>query len=402
MSTKRDFIVHSIQPWGDFFGTTVLKYIALELSKTNRVLFLNTPLQRNLQIFNRDAPETQKYLKVFKGQVEDLQQINENLWVLYPKTVLESINWISNPRIHDFFSKINDNRYAKQAKSAIKRLDFRNYILLDDNSMILGFNFKEMLKPSLSIYFLRDNVTKVAYHAKHGTRLEPQIIKKSDIVITNSPAFTDYCLKFNPNSKFIGQGVDIDLYNDKNKTLQIPDELEKIPHPRIGYTGALTTIRLDLDLMVYIAEHLPNYNLVLVGPEDQLFKNSKLHQLANVFFLGGKPGTELPGYVKGFDVAINPQLINEITNINYPLKLDEYLAMGVPVVATRTWFMEYYFSNESYLALTKEEYVIQITKALAEDSLSKRIERIRVAESHSWENFVDKIYKQIDLFQSKH
>ncbi len=400
MPTGRDIIVHSIQPW-DTFVATVLKYITLELCKTNRVIFLDTPLQRSFQLFRRDAPETRKYRKVFSGEDTDLLQINENLWVLYPRTVLESINWISNPGLFDWLNKMNDKRFAKQVKTAIERLNFRDYIVLNDTSMINGFNFKELLNPSAQIYFLRDHVTKVAYHARHGIRLEPLLIKKSDLVVTNSPYFSDYAAKYNPNSHFIGQGCDIDLYRDDDGSLKVPEELRSIPHPRIGYTGNLTSIRLDIDLLVYVAEQRPDWSMVLVGPEDQAFKDSRLHQLQNVYFLGGKPGSELPGYVKGFDVAINPQIINEITNINYPLKLDEYLAMGVAVVATKTWFMNFYFSNDSYLAPTKEDYIIQITKALAEDNQEKHKERIRVARTHSWANFVDKIYEQIGLLKKK-
>jgi glycosyltransferase involved in cell wall biosynthesis len=227
------------------------------------------------------------------------------------------------------------------------------------------------------------------------------LIKKSDIICTNSPIFTDYAKKFNPNSFFIGQGVDIERYNDNDGTLVIPDELSSIAHPRIGYTGALTTIRLDLPLLEYVAEQKHEWNFVLIGPEDQAFKESKLHSMKNVYFLGGKPGSELPGYVKGFDVAINPQAINEITNLNYPLKLDEYLAMGVPVVATKTWFMNFYFANDSYLASNKEEYITEIAKALAEDSPAKHQQRTEVGRSHSWANFVDKIYQQIELFEKK-
>ncbi len=400
MSKGRDYIVHSIQPW-DTYVATVLKYITMELCKKNRVLFLDTPLQRSFQLFKRDAPETKKYKRVFSGQDTDLLQVNENLWVLYPKTVLESINWISNPAIFDSLNKANDKRFARQVKHAVDKLGFRDYIVLNDTSMINGFNFKELLKPSVQMYFLRDHITKVAYHAKHGIRLEPLLIRKSDLVVTNSPYFSDYAGKYNPNSHFIGQGCDIDLYSDDDGTMQIPEELSRIPHPRIGYTGFLTSIRLDIDLLVHVAEQRPDWSLVLVGPEDQAFKDSKLHKLSNVYFLGGKPGAELPGYVKGFDVAINPQLINEITNINYPLKLDEYLAMGVPVVATKTWFMNFYFPDDSYLAANKEEYIIEITKAMSEDTPAKHKARILVGRSHSWANFVDKIYHQVDSLEKK-
>ena len=106
----------------------------------------------------------------------------------------------------------------------------------------------------------------------------------------------------------------------------------------------------------------------------------------------------MPGYVKGFDVALNPQIVNPITDINYPLKIDEYLAMGKPVVATRTTFMKY-FQDDTYLAATKEEYLPLIEQALAENSPEKEKRRTEVAKSHSWEKFADKIYFQISKLE---
>ena len=74
------------------------------------------------------------------------------------------------------------------------------------------------------------------------------------------------------------------------------------------------------------------YSIVLVGPEDEDFMKSKLHQIENIFFLGSKSEVELSSYINGFDVAINPQLVNMMTIGNYPRKIDEYLAMGKPIV----------------------------------------------------------------------
>ncbi len=96
------------------------------------------------------------------------------------------------------------------------------------------------------------------------------------------------------------------------------------------------------------------------------------------------------------DITLNPQILNEITDLNYPLKLDEYLAMGKPVVATNTSFMRFYFKDHSYLADTKEEYVTLIEKALKEDTPKLQKQRIEYAREHSWENFVDKIYQYIE------
>jgi glycosyltransferase involved in cell wall biosynthesis len=313
------------------------------------------------------------------------------MWVLYPKTIIESINWVTSRWLYDFLNKINEKRFASKISGAISRLGFKDFIILDDNSMLIGYYLKELLKPDLFIYLLRDAVTLVSYHQKHGTILEPKLIAKSDLTVTNSEFFCEFARKYNPNSYMIGQGCDLSLYNDTDGSLQVPGDLKAIPRPIIGYTGALTAIRLDIEVLVHIAKSRPALSLVLVGPEDDKFIHSELHSLPNVFFLGRKNPEELPGYIKGFDVAINPQVINPITNVNYPLKIDEYLAMGKPVVATKTTFMAY-FQDITYLAANKEEYVTRIDQALRENTPELEEKRKMVAKGHSWENFVGKIY----------
>jgi glycosyltransferase involved in cell wall biosynthesis len=83
-----------------------------------------------------------------------------------------------------------------------------------------------------------------------------------------------------------------------------------------------------------------------------------------VHFLGAKKMEDLPLYVKAFDVCINPQLVNEVTIGNYPRKIDEYLAMGKPTVATSTTAMEV-FADYCYLANNKEGYIKSIEAALS-------------------------------------
>ncbi len=103
---------------------------------------------------------------------------------------------------------------------------------------------------------------------------------------------------------------------------------------------------------------------------------------------------ELPKYLNAFDVAINPQALNPLTIGNYPRKIDEYLAMGKPVVATKTETMNV-FKHFCYLAYYKEEYVELIDKALRENNKQAEEDRIAFASSHTWENNVNEIYKSI-------
>ncbi|MFH1161112.1 MAG: glycosyltransferase [bacterium] len=387
---NRDFIIFGLQAWDIPIGSTC-KYTATEISRKNRVLFVNPPLMRSSLLKNAESPQVQKRKRILEGKEPDLIQVSPNLWVLFPKMVSESINWIPVHQIFDLLNYLNEWTLASKIKKAIRELGFHDYIILNDNSMLTGYFLKELLKPCLYIYLLRDAVTLVAYHKKHGSLLEPKLIAKSDLAVTNSDYFCNYAKKYNPNSYMIGQGCDVSMYSDKDGTLPLPADVTGIPRPIIGYTGALTTIRLDPGILVYVAKARPDWSLVLVGPEDTVFKNSELHQLHNVHFLGRKDPDKLPGYVKSFDIAINPQILNPITDVNYPLKIDEYLAMGKPVVATKTTFMGY-FKDYACLASTYEEWVLCIEKALLEHSPEWIAKWKALAAEHSWENFVGKIY----------
>ncbi|MFH1297957.1 MAG: glycosyltransferase [Bacteroidota bacterium] len=387
---NRDFIIIGLPAW-DLPIATTRKYTAIEISRKNRVLFVNLPLTRSSYLKNAKDPKVQKRKRILEGKEPDLVQVSPTLWVLYPKMVSESINWIPVHQIFYFLNYLNERIFASKIKKTVCELGFHNYIILNDNSMLTGYFLKEMLNPSLYIYLLRDAVTLVPYHKKHGTWLEPKLIAKSDLIVTNSQFFCNYTIQHNPNSHTIGQGCDVSLFSDKDDTLPLPADVREIHRPIIGYTGAITTIRLDPGILEFIATQRPDWNLVLVGPEDEGFKNCRLHQLQNVHFLGRKDPEELPGYVKSFDVAINPQIRNPITDVNYPLKIDEYLALGKPIVATKTAFMDY-FKDHVCLASTYEEWVHGIEQVLQENSPEWIAKRKALAAEHSWENFAGKIY----------
>lgn len=288
----------------------------------------------------------------------------------------------------------NAKRFFRDIQDAIEKLDFTNIIVFNDSSMFLGQYVQEFLNPSHYVYYMRDYLIKVPYWQRHGERLEPVLLKNADTVVNNSLLYTDYGAQYNANSYMVGQGCDVSLFNDEKDTIECASELRHIPGPIIGYVGYLTSMRLDIDLLVHLAKERPKWSLVLVGPEDDDFKNSALHGLDNVFFLGSKDGKELPNYIKGFDVAINPQLINDWTRGNYPRKIDEYLAMGKATVATGTRAMDM-FADHVYLPITKEEYLNAIERALDEDSIELKKKRIAFAKQHTWENNVNDIYEAI-------
>ena len=202
----------------------------------------------------------------------------------------------------------------------------------------------------------------------------------------------------NPNSFYVGQGCDVSLFNN-DLVKELPEDVKAIKQPVIGYIGALKSSRLDIEVIEHIATSKPEWSVVLVGPEDEKFQNSNLHQIKNVYFLGSKPMEQLPSYLKAFDVALNPQDLNPLTIGNYPRKIDEYLAMGKPTVATSTETMQV-FKDHVYLTSSKEEYVLNIEKALNENAPELEEKRIQFAREHTWENNVKAIYDVIQKIEN--
>lgn len=393
MIKGKDIIVIGIQAWDIEIGSNC-KNIALEFAKNNRVLYVNPPMVRSVMNRDKHKESIQKRIRIKKELEPDLIEIGTNLWNLYPKNMVESINWIGIHSIFKILNKRNSQRFANDIKSAASQLDFKNVILFNDSSMFLGLHLKKLLQPEIYVYYMRDYLVKVPYWKKHGERIEPQVVKKADVLTTNSEFFAEFGLQYNPNSFMVGQGCDVSHFSDENDAIIVPDEFKYIPSPVIGYVGSLTTLRLDIELLEFMAKQRKNWSIVLVGPEDEDFKNSNLHNLSNVYFLGRKDGSELPAYVKGFDVAMNPQLVNDLTIGNYPRKIDEYLAMGKPIIATRTKAMEM-FNEHVYLGATKEEYIALVEKALLKNSKKLIQKRIKFSNSHTWENNVRAIYHSI-------
>ena len=387
----RDIVVVGQQPWDTALGSNC-KDLAREFSRHNRVLYVNTPLDRSTALLHRHEPAVQARLQILRGEASGLQSVAPNLWVLTPNVVVESINWLPPGRLHSWLNRLNNRRLARSIRSGLAQLSMRDFLLFNDNDMIRSFFLKEMLKPAVSIYYSRDFLVAKGYWQRHGEYLEPELIAKSDVCVANSGYLADYCRLYNPQSYEVGQGCDLPPLPQPGSPP--PFGLDHLTGPKIGYVGALTSARLSLDVLRHLSQQRPQWNIVLVGPEDDVFKASDLHQLPNVHFIGSRPTSELAAYVQEFDVCLNPQLVNPLTVGNYPRKIDEYLALGKPVVATRTEGMRP-FADFTYLADSSEDYLSMVEQSLAEDSPARQQARRDFAATHTWENSTAAIYAAI-------
>ena len=395
---NRDIVIVGQQPWDVEIGSNC-KNLAVEFSRHNRVLYVNSALDRITYMRNKTRPGVIKRMDVINHKLPGIEVIGPNLWNLFPDCMVESFTWLKVRPVFNFLNRINNKKFANSINKAIRELGFKDVILFNDNDMFRSYYLKEFLSPKVSIYYSRDYMLGVDYWKFHGSVLEPKLIAKSDVCVANSTYLADYCRQYNPRSYYVGQGCELGLFTGYVRSND-PADVAAILHPRIGYVGALQSLRLDIALLEKVAVERPEWNIVLVGPEDEAFKASKLHGLKNVFFTGGKPPDTLPAYIASFDVCINPQIVNQVTIGNYPRKIDEYLAMGKPVVATDTKAMSI-FSHHTYLCKTKDDYLRLIETALNDDCAALREERVAFASSHTWEQNVKEIYKTINEFEQK-
>jgi teichuronic acid biosynthesis glycosyltransferase TuaH len=395
---NQDIIMFGLQPWDTPIGSN-FKNMAVEMAKHNRILYVNRPLDRITAWKNPKASIIRTRKESIQKGIGVLEQVKNNLWVQNPATMLESINWMPPGFFYNYLNKRNNKKLADQIKWASGQLNFKSPTLIIDNDFFNALYLKEYLKVDCMVYYIRDYLLSQPYFLKHGIASEPAIMAKADIVAANSIYLTSYAKKYNQNAFYIGQGCDVDDF--LNAPANFPQDISAIKKPVIGYCGALISSRLDIDLLISIAEQKTGWNIVLIGPEDIDFKKSKLHTLKNVYFLGGKPATELPAYIHYFDICINPQLVNQMTIGNYPRKVDEYLAAGKPVVATVTETMQE-FSGCTYLCKDAREYINAI-ETILKDPIDENLinERIRVAKSHTWEAAVSKLYNSINECKSK-
>lgn len=374
----KDFIITSLQPWDSTFGGNA-KDIAYELSRRHRVLYASPSCQ---------------------GKGIRLLEIRERLWVLEYSISLLPVNKLPDGILFDTANRYNNRKIFQLVNQCAARLGFHDIIHFCDNDVYRSFYAREFLQASVYLYYRRDNLHPVSYWSRHIGRLEPLLIKKSDIVLCNSSELARYACAYKAASLVhdIGQGVDLSAYRP-DLPHPVPPEYRHLPRPYIGYTGALTSNRLDVELLYRLATARPRYTFILIGQRDSVFLGHPLCALPNVYFPGLKPLEQMPACIQAMDVCLNPQLINEITIGNYPRKIDEYLAMGKPVVATRTRTMEL-FKGYVRLCSSPREYLAAIDEALADNSPQKQEQRIAFAHTHSWAHSVEKIYKSIEQYEN--
>lgn len=363
------------------------------IATRNRVLYFDPGRDSNHPAFSELVDNLPNFFRL------RTQQVGDNLTVIPTPSSLphvrrhlpRSVLRVTMPLV----VKANARVLIRHVQRAMKALDVKSPILWlysPYHADLIG-NFGE----KLVCYYNYDEFAEYVSNARIRETVrhyEAQLCKKVDVIFTTSRAQCEVRKAYNPNTFFVPNAVDFELFNRALRPgIEMPDDIAKIPRPIIGYAGRMAA-QIDIELLRRIAETYPSFSLVLVGPDELPHtKDEKLlRTLNNVYFLGWKKPSDLPNYLQAFDAALIPyQLVGHVLS-GYPTKLHEYLAAGRSVVATAMPELLPY-KNVLRIGKTHNEFITLVGEAVKDKSYQAIEERISVAQKNTWEERVAEIYR---------
>lgn len=343
------------------------------LARDNRVLWVNSIGYRAPVASGRDLKRAFNKLKSF---TEPVREVEPNLFVLSPLVVpAYGVPWMRH---------VNRELLRLQVLRATKKLGFSrpvNWVFTPTAGVVAG-----ALGEDRVVYYCVDEFTAFTGVPPQLIALEDELIRKADLVVVSSDKLLASKSGRNPHTTLVRHGVAFDHFRKAlAPETQVPAEIAKLPRPIIGYFGLMAEDWIDIDLMEHVAKHFSHGSMVLLGKVTTDI--SRLTALPNVHVLGRKPFADLPAYSKGFDVAINPFPINEVTLNANPLKVREYLAAGLPVVSTRIPEVE--VIGHARIADTKEGFAKEIEEALHDPGPT--VARSDTMKNERWDNKLDEV-----------
>ena len=215
----------------------------------------------------------------------------------------------------------------------------------------------------------------------------PGSLARADVVLTSSRPLAERMRQLNPNVHYMPNVADTELFATARRPGPVDPAVAALPEPRIVFTGR---DRRDQARRVIAgrAGRLSglSWSFVLVGPVglgDPLTDVSALSQVPNVHLLGPRRYAELPAVVRGAQAAIIPYLLNQLTASIFPMKIYEYLAAGLPVVATPLPSLA--GVEGISFAASAAQTAASLASAMSQDGPELRAARGVLADSHSWE-----------------
>ncbi len=370
--------------------------LAKEFAKNNRVFFIDHPYSWK-DYFNSALKNQIRWRKpalLFgKKPYSNPASFPANLTIVTPRLTMP-INSLPKGVFYNILSKINDGIVRKTIKNIIRDYHVKDYVFLNFYDPFFLNRVAKEIAPVRSIYYCMDKIGEVPYFQKHGAQQEETCMRNYDLTFCTSSELTRFASEFSPKVYFLPNGADTVLFNKAvAEKLPRPPELQSIQTPIIGFTGNID-FRIDFELLRKIALDNPDKTMVFVGPfqTDEHIKVG-LDKMKNVLFVGPRQITDIPNYHQCFDCTIVPFVKTKLTQNIYPLKINEYLAAGLPVIATNFSNDIKSFSHVAYIEDTDEGFLQAIRSAIRENTPERVKERMNVASQNSWTARVKKFWE---------
>ncbi|MEK6335785.1 MAG: glycosyltransferase [Acidobacteriota bacterium] len=243
------------------------------------------------------------------------------------------------------------------------------------------------LNESLVVYHVSDKYD--ANTMDHATNpaviraLHERAIDAADIIFYSSRKLLAEAGRGLERSHLLEQAVDFEHWSKISKDdLRVPDEVEGIPHPRIGYFGAIEPWLIDQEMIKEASRERPTWHWVFIGNKS---RGLEIESLKNVHFLPPVSYQDLPNYAAGFDVCVLPWNTEvPFTSYGSAIKVREYLASGKPVVISP---LPEYESLSSVLRIgrTREQFLQLVAEALREEGTELRVARQNAVKDGTWD-----------------
>ncbi len=239
----------------------------------------------------------------------------------------------------------------------------------------------ERLNPRILAQRVHDNL--VAFPKESAlVRLFWEAVSKAEHVFVMSRLLLEEVLAPKvPKEKlhYLPNGVSSDWFN-LPENLPEPQDLASIPRPRAVMVGALDWW-VDFRKIYEIARILKEVSFVLIGPVLTELPGGKPD---NVYFLGRRPRSQVPAYLKNSQVGISVFVKHPLTRYVNLIKLYEYMAVGLPAISVDHEELRLVEGAPWRLADSAQALAKAIAEALEEKGERKE-EYIRFAKKNTWE-----------------
>jgi glycosyltransferase involved in cell wall biosynthesis len=388
----RDIVCVGFADWDTELWTNQ-HHLMSRLARDNRVLFVESLGLRRPQLAGRDLARIARRLR--RGVAPP--RTVDGLHVLSPLVIPLHSNRLVR--------KLNARLLPALVRRAAGRLGMSKPILwgyVPQAEVLI-----EALDPSLVVYHCVDDISAHELIDTASFRAaEDRFAARADLVLASAPALASRLRTLSDNVIDAPNVADTELFagalTPSPAALSDPappdPAMAALPSPRIVFTGAIVATKLDLRLLVQLARLRPAWSFALVGPVGPGDPHTNVVELAaepNIHLLGLRSYERLPSVLRAADAGLIPYSRNELTNSIFPMKVYEYLAAGLPVIATPLPALANV--TEVLTAPDAEGIVRLIEQALGEDSPERRAERSRMAAAHSWDRRLEEIAAAIDV-----